>query len=319
MADMNYITQLLTNPTIAGAATIIAAFAAVVSIFLVWRANKFAEKCARAQKILEPSDVEITFFGHRGINVIIVAAPLKEGTVLTTHLDIVVHNKSKVALDQAQFIVRANKSLSYGDALDKTTYPQSHPYGDCHTMDNGEFRSFFHNIKQPFYSGLKLTFRLPITLMAATLARDKVSALTHDNLRANLHFSVRWLWAIDTILLSVNGKPFTKRIGLYVVDTLLEAPMEAIASITSKDVKRINEPSEAYPFLFAEISKDKVQKDKSPRVYSANIESESLKIGFFDEVGGQVIGAESPENPLRDIGHKFLWAQSHGYSITNKH
>ena len=45
------VVDLLTNPTVAGAATLAGSSVTIVAAWLAWRANVFAKKCATAQQV----------------------------------------------------------------------------------------------------------------------------------------------------------------------------------------------------------------------------------------------------------------------------
>jgi len=315
---MDEMLKFFTDPEVAGAVALLGLAGTVVAVYLAWRANSFAKKCAHAQKVFQEGEVELCLFEHRDVDSIVIAGPLLKEAILTTSLAIQVKNTGTIPLQQAQVVVRANKDLSYGDALDKKQYPQVHPYGDCHVMDDENMRSLLFNIKQPFYAKLGITFQIPITLRKDTRVVASGTVRSKDNVPFNYSVAARYAWTIDVMVLSVTEKPFTKRIYLYVVDTTSEDPLKAIADITSKDVKLSSKPGTVHPFLFAEIKKDEIKKESYPYVYSGNIPSGSIKLGFFDSEGGQIVGTESPKNPLRHPAEKFLWAKSHGYVLKNK-
>jgi hypothetical protein len=314
--NMDDLKQLFANPVFVGAAAAIGSAASIVAIYLAWRANAFAKNVAAAQKVFEPGRSELSLFGHRDINVILIAAPLTKETVLTTLLDISVENTGNVALEQAQVLVRANKTLFYGDALDKSQFPHTDPFGESRVMDEDHHRTLIFNIQQPFYSNLTINFKIPLTITADTLVTEQVGARTSDKKSIKYHCSLRFLWVIDVVLLSLAEQPRKMQIGLYIVDTLLEPPLKVIGTITSKHVARINKAEKIHAFLFAEIQKERIKKEAGC-MYSTKIDAKDIKIGFLDEHGGQIPEMEFAKN-LRRRPEIADWAKSHGYEIKRK-
>lgn len=294
-----------------GATALVSVLVALVCAVFAWRADRFAKRLAKVQKVFESAHTVLSLFGRPEVEHLIIAAPLRKNTVLATELEIDVSNEN-IALEEAQLVIRANKELSYGDAVDKKPFPLKQAYGTTYVQDDEEMRSFIHKVEQPFYARLTLTVRTSITLLSATRIRNTLDVQAKDKL-VKVSYAAHLSWMIDVILCSKSEKPIAKRIYLSVIDTNSEEPRSVLGAITQKDLECEGYTEKIVPFLYAEIATDEIVQGSHKRIYTAKIKRERLKIGFFDDQGGEIMETTSSGAPRRHAVEKAIWLYTHGY------
>ena len=193
---------------------------AIVAYFQMRRGNRYAK--IQATAAAEKPKLDLLFFGQRNIESFIVAVPLTKRAILEVPIPFHLLNGSEKSATDVQLYLKMPNVLCFANLA---TYDMSSPFREAtiNTVDSGNFRTVILNIKA-------------IHGNESHVAYLQLSLSFDTDLQLAKGVTVTIAFVIDATVAHIDGRTFSKRFYLQVMNTSEDEPAE----ILKKNNRRIS-------------------------------------------------------------------------------